>query len=216
MSRRKRPKDERPVFTTDRIPLPAPEAPTTERIDVSRELSSRRLGMWLFLASLGMLFAAALVGFLVVRLRAAEWPPPGSPELPAGLWLSTAILAVQSLVLVVAERAARSGANERLWRMLGGSLVLAVAFLGSQVANWMRMAATYDAAQQSLFTFGFYLLTVLHALHVVGGLVPLVLVVYRARGGRYTPDDYEGVHLVAMYWHFLALAWVAILAVLSF
>ncbi len=216
MSRRKKPKDERPVFTTERIPLPEPEAPTTERIDVSRELSSRRLGMWLFLASLAMLFAAAVVGFLVVRLRAAEWPPPGSPELPDGLWLSTAILLVLSLLMVAAERAARAGAGERLWRTLSGALALAVAFLGSQVANWMRMAASYDATQQSLFIFGFYVLTVLHALHVVGGLVPLVLVVVRARGGRYNSANTEGVHLVAMYWHFLFLTWIAIFAVLSF
>jgi heme/copper-type cytochrome/quinol oxidase subunit 3 len=46
--------------------------------------------MGLFLASLGVLFAAAIVGYLVVRLKAEHWPPPGMPRLPAGMWLATA------------------------------------------------------------------------------------------------------------------------------
>ena len=40
----------------------------------------RRFGMWLFLASLGMLFGGSLVGFIVIRSRAPEWPPAGSPD----------------------------------------------------------------------------------------------------------------------------------------
>src|SRR4029077_3778329 len=43
------------------------------------------LGMWIFLATLGVLFVAAIVGYLVVRLKATDWPPPGMPRLPAGL-----------------------------------------------------------------------------------------------------------------------------------
>ena len=48
--------------------------------------------MWIFLGALGMLFAAAIAGFLVVRLKAESWPPPGMPRLPRGLWVTTAIL----------------------------------------------------------------------------------------------------------------------------
>ena len=214
---RKRGKEPLPTFTTERIPVQTPATPTTERIDVAAKTTSYgRFGMWLFLASLGMLFAGCMVGYLVVRLRAPEWPPPGSPSLPPGLWLSTAVLGVLSVVLVLAQRAAREGRREILTRMLTASVLLAIAFLGAQVANWMRMAAADNLPQQSLFTFGFFILTFLHALHVVGGLVPLILVTLRARRHRYTAADNEGVHLMAMYWHFLALVWLAILAVLSF
>ena len=213
---RKKQKEPLPTFNTGRIPVKASAPPTTERIDVSKTSSHSRLGMWLFLASLGMLFAGSFVGYLVIRLRAPEWPPPGSPSLPSGLWLSTAVLVLLSVVLVLAQRAAREGRQEVLTRMLTASVVLAIAFLGSQVANWMRMAAADNLPQQSLFTFGFFVLTFLHALHVLGGLVPLILVTLRARRGRYTGADNEGVHLVAMYWHFLALVWLALLGVLSF
>jgi cytochrome c oxidase subunit 3 len=176
----------------------------------------RRLGMWLLLASLGMLFGASLVGFLVLRMRAEQWPPPGTPPLPSGLWVSTLLLIVLSLTLVLASRAARAGEGSVLNRMLGVSVLLAVAFLAAQVSNWIRMAAHSVLPDQSLFVWFFYLLTILHAAHVLFGLVPLVLVAVRARAGRYTSDEHENIHLVGMYWHFLLITWVAILIVLSF
>jgi len=174
----------------------------------------RRMGMWLLLASLGMLFGASLVGFLVLRVRAEQWPPPGTPPLPGGLWVSTGLLIVLSLALVMAARAARAGKTSALNRMLGVSVLLAVAFLAAQISNWMRMAAHSVLPDQSLFVWFFYLLTILHAAHVLFGLVPLVLVAVRARRGRYTADDHETIHLVGMYWHFLLVTWVAIMVVL--
>ena len=170
--------------------------------------------MWLLLASLGMLFGATLVGFLVLRMRADEWPPLGTPPLPGGLWVSTALLIVLSFVLVLAERGARAGRLPVLNRMLGVSVLFAAAFLAAQVSNWMRMAAGDVLPTQSLFVWFFYALTILHAAHVIFGLVPLVLVTVRARSGRYTADEFEGVHLVAMYWHFLLVTWIAIMVVL--
>lgn len=174
----------------------------------------RRLGMWLLLASLGMLFAASLVGFLVLRLRAEQWPPPGTPPLPGGLWASTGLLIVLSLALVMAERAARAGRLPGLNRMLGVSVLLTVAFLAAQISNWMRMASHSVLPDQSLFVWFFYLLTILHSAHVLFGLVPLVLVTFRARAGRYTADNHETIHLVGMYWHFLLVTWVAIMVVM--
>ncbi len=175
-----------------------------------------RLGTWLLIASLGMLFGAALVGYLVIRLRAPEWPPPGSPSLPGSVWISTALLAALSAVLILAERSVRQGREGALSRMLMVSDLLAVAFLASQVGCWMRMAADNVLPQQNLLVWGFYTLTFLHAVHVLAGLVPLILVTVRALRGRYTAADHDGVHFVAMYWHFLFVTWVAILIVLSF
>ena len=174
----------------------------------------RTMGMWLFIASLAMLFGASLVGYLVIRMRAPEWPPPGSPALPAGLWISSALLVLLSVLLAFAERSIRGGREEGLTRMLSAATLVSVAFLAAQVSNWMRMASDNVLPQQSLLVWGFYTLTFLHALHVLAGLVPLIVVTLRARRGRYTATDYEGVHLVALYWHFLAVAWVAILVVL--
>jgi heme/copper-type cytochrome/quinol oxidase subunit 3 len=171
--------------------------------------------MWLFLASLGMLFGGSLVGFLVIRLRADEWPPAGSPGLPAGFLVSTALLVVISTLLIAAERVIRSGDGSRLTALLSAASALGVAFVLSQVASWVRLVADSVLPQDNLFLFGVYVLSFLHVLHVVGGLVPLVWVSLRSRTGRYTPDDHDGVTLTGMYWHFLFVAWLGILAVLA-
>ena len=174
----------------------------------------RRMGMWLLLASLGMLFGACLVGYLVLRMRAEQWPPPGTPPLPGGLWISTGLLVVLSLALVLAGRAAREDRPSVLNQMLGVSVLLGVAFLAAQVSNWMRMAANSVLPNESLFVSFFYLLTILHAAHVLFGLIPLLLVTSRARAGRYRSENFESIHLVGMYWHFLLVTWVVIVVVL--
>lgn len=175
----------------------------------------RRFGMWLFLASLAMLFGGCLVGFIVIRSRAPEWPPAGSPALPPAFWLSTVLLAIVSGLLVLAERAAGSSRNARLTRLLTATSVLGIAFVLSQVSAWARLAAASELPQNSLYLFGVYVLSFLHVLHVIGGLIPLVWVTLRSKAGRYTATDHEAVIDVAMYWHFLGVVWLGILAVLA-
>jgi cytochrome c oxidase subunit III len=175
----------------------------------------RRLGMWLFLASLAMLFGGCLVGFIVIRLRAPEWPPAGSPGLPDAFWLSTLLLLIISLLLVAADRAVDAGRNAQLTRLLTAASALGVAFVLSQVSGWADLAAASRLPQNNLYLFGVYVLSFLHVLHVVGGLIPLIWVALRAKAGRYTATDHEGVTAVAMYWHFLGIVWLGILAVLA-
>ena len=134
--------------------------------------------------------------------------------MPGGLWISTALLVVLSFVLVLAGRAVREGRQPAFSRMLTISVLLALAFLVAQISNWMRMAAFSVLPDENLLVWFFYALTILHAAHVLFGLVPLVLVAVRARRGRYTADEHESVHLVGMYWHFLLVTWIAILTVL--
>ena len=200
---------------TDRMERDASKPLVTEPIQVGNRSSSvGAMGMWLLLASLGMLFGAALVGYLVIRMRAPEWPPPGSPGLPAGVWISTVLLAILSTLLVMAERGYRVGKGVESARLLMASVLVALAFLGSQTASWLRLVGDNAVLQESLLLWGFFTLTFLHAMHVLFGLIPLVFTTVRARMGRYTAENHEGVHLVAMYWHFLLVTWMAILVVL--
>jgi cytochrome c oxidase subunit 3 len=179
-----------------------------------RGATTRGLAMRLFLVSLGILFGACLIGYLVIRSRAEQWPPSGSPELPGGLWLSTAILVISSGLLMAAVSAARSGAASRLRGLLGAATVAGLAFLAVQVGNWVTIASAGYLPRQSLLTAGFIVLSFLHAAHVLGGLVPLAMTTLRAGSGRYT-DDPEPIELTASYWHFLGATWIAIFLVLS-
>lgn len=173
-------------------------------------------GMRLFLVSTGILFGSILIGFVCIRLLAVE--SPQLPPLPWGLWVSTLLLLGSSATMQAAVIGARRGDRGRLQVFLTATTLLGFAFLAVQAVCWILwlepMRASLGQAEQVFLLTGFYTLTGLHALHVVGGLVPLVVITARARTGRYSPQFHPGVIYTAMYWHFLGGVWVATYATL--
>jgi len=167
------------------------------------------LGMALFLVALSVLFVGSLVAVIVVRLRAGQWPPVGAPAVPRLLWLSTALLVGCSLTVHTAVRAIRSGDRGRLLRWLGATAVLALAFLVSQSLAWLSF---YDPASfgDNLYAFTFFMLTGLHAAHVLGGLGALAAGLFLAWRGKFSWAHYGGVRHIATYWHFLDAVWLVL------
>ncbi len=168
----------------------------------------------LVLASVTMAFGVAVALYLYTWAAAPHWPPPGAPRLPPGLWLSTALLIASGGTMVVALRAARNGRWRRLRRAIAATLVLGVGFLVTQTLNWGVAVAAHMPPGASLYAATFYVLTGLHAAHVLGGLVPLTLVTARAWRGLYSPAHHIGVKWMAMYWHFLGIVWIVLYGVL--
>lgn len=176
--------------------------------DLESQTSAGVMGMALFIASLSVLFAASMVGYLVVRIRADAWPPPGMPRLPAGLWLSTLILLASSVTMHWALRGAKSNCRKSLKAGISITALLGLAFLISQTINWWALVSAELTASVNLYGFTFFILTGLHAIHVIGGLIPMGVVTRRAFLGRYSSTNYAGVLYCAMYWHFLDVVWV--------
>jgi cytochrome c oxidase subunit 3 len=170
--------------------------------------------MWIFLAALAVLFAAAIVGYLIVRLKAASWPPPGMPRLPAGLGLATLILVSASVAVHLAHRAIRVGELALASRRLAITLALVCAFLAVQLTNWWALIRLHTTAASNLYAFTFFMLTGLHAAHVVGGIGLLAVVWSRARRSRYGSGHHPGITYAAMYVHFLDAVWLVLYGVM--
>ena len=171
------------------------------------------LGMAWFLVSLGVLFAASIVAYAVVRGRADSWRAPGE-SLPPGLWIATVLLVATTVAAHRGLAAIRRGDRRRLARVLSVALLLACGFLAAQVWNWIELYDSGALYGPNLYGFTFLMLTGLHALHVVGGLVLLRFVIHRARHGAYSWAHYPGVRHCTVYWHFLDAVWLVLLAVL--
>ncbi len=171
-----------------------------------------RLGMALFLAALAMLFLAALVGYVLVRLRADDAIPV---RLPAVFWWSTATLVASGLALVAAVRAAARERGRRLRLALLASAALAAAFVALQVPGMAQLLEEHRAASGDRPSHQGLVLSIvfLHAMHVLGGLVPLGVVVARGLAGRYDHERHLPIRLLATYWHFLEAVWLVTLAV---
>jgi cytochrome c oxidase subunit 3 len=191
--------------------------------DRAARFGAGRHGTWLFLVSLAMLFGASLIGFLILRLQiGAQWPAD-LPALPSWLWLSTALLVISSGTIQWAVRAASRDPGAPLRRALVATLILGVAFLVLQVVAWVAwiepVRDRWSISEEYRFALtSFYVLTGLHALHVIGGLVPMAIVTQRALAGRYVEQAAAGafhgagVRYCAMYWHFLDGVWIVLFA----
>ena len=97
---------------------------------------------------------------------------------------------------------------------MGATLALAGVFLAMQALAWTELWRAHATIESGLYAWTFYVLTGLHAAHVLGGLPPMVVTFRRALQGRYTADDHAGVVLCAMYWHALDVIWLLLYATL--
>jgi len=167
------------------------------------------MGIALFLISLSMLFIGSLVAVVLVRASADQWPPANAPALPHLLWLSTALLLGCSAAIHSALAAIRRGDRQGLERRLMGTAGLATLFLACQAVGWFQF---YDAAvfESHLYGFSFYVLTGLHAAHVIGGIVALVVVLVMTYRGSYSRAHHTGIRNTAIYWHFLDAVWLVL------
>jgi cytochrome c oxidase subunit 3 len=192
-----------------------PEEPTGGS-RISR-MSTPQLGLVVLFVSMTVLFGASLVAYLITRAQNPVWRTPEMPRLPLGLLLSTVILVALSVFMHRAERAARANRHEGLLRELQLAFVSGAAFLVCQSANWKTMIpALHGADPFARYAFTFYWLTALHAAHVVGGFIPLGIVLARARRRHYSSSRYEGVRLCKQYWDYLGVVWLVLLGTLYF
>jgi cytochrome c oxidase subunit 3 len=172
--------------------------------------------MYMLVLSLSMLFAGAMAAYLLIRSTHQPWPPPGFPSLPRTLWLSTLAIVLSSLTIHRAVKAVDRDDPPALNRALVFTLGLGVTFLALQMLAWWQIVRQLDpAAGVSQYLKLFYVLSGLHAVHVLGGLGPLAVVTGRALAGRYGCGRSGGVHYSAIYWHFLGAVWCMVFLVVS-
>ena len=147
-----------------------------------------------FLATVVMLFAG-FTSALLIRRTGADW---ARLELPPLAYANTAVLLLASVAIEFARRT-----HERRWSFL--TFALGLVFLGGQVALWSALSgadAFVTARPQGAFLF---LLSLVHGLHLLGGLGALAWLLVRGSAPR----------LAAVYWHFLGLVWLYVLVLLQ-
>jgi cytochrome c oxidase subunit 3 len=167
--------------------------------------SAAAIAVWLLVGSVTVLFAA-VTSALLARRAEADWRVG---PLPAVLWLSTAVLLASSAAVEWARRAGRPAQTARVRRGFGAGLILGLAFLGLQVTAWRQLAAMGIFLASNPHSSYFYLLTGLHGLHIVGGLAGLAFAAGRAGQGAVAAAD-----PAAVFWHFLTVLWLYLLAIL--
>jgi cytochrome c oxidase subunit 3 len=175
-------------------------------------LPTAKIGLGVFLAVVGSLFALFLSAYLM-RMSLADWRPVPKPTV---LWFSTGVLILASVALQWAKDAAQRGEIERVRTGLAAAGVATFAFLAGQLLGWRQLSATGHLLASNPASTFFYLITALHGLHLLGGLVAWGRTSLRAWRGA--PDDAVklSVELCSMYWDFLLLVWLVLFFLLFF
>lgn len=172
---------------------------------------TKKLVMWLFIISDAMTFAACLMAYGFLRNATANWPHPFqfSPTVQNAM-VMTFVLITSSLTMLIAVRAAQNGNKASAFNWILVTAAGGILFAVLHIREWLGMiheGATMFHNPWGTATFGasFYSITGLHLLHVTGGIVALIVVGLRYKGGRYNSDDVE---ILGLYWHFVDLVWM--------
>jgi cytochrome c oxidase subunit 3 len=182
-----------------------------EDIDESAFPSAAPTGLRVYFAVATVLFGLIAIAYLM-RMgvghpgEGLDWRPmPKSPL----LWMNTAILVLSSLTFQWTRVAARRGQTDRMVIGLLTAGFFSFAFLVGQLIVWRGLAdAGYFATTNPANAF-FYLITMLHGLHLLGGLVAWSRTTTDLWDGAEPAEVSLSINLCAIYWHFLLVVWLA-------
>jgi cytochrome c oxidase subunit 3 len=174
-------------------------------------LPSATLGLRIFLVVASVLFTMLVVAY-ADRMVVANWRPLAEPWL---LWPNTALLILSSVAFHWAVVKARRGQLEGVKSGLICAGIFSFAFLAGQILAWLQLIALgYFASTNPAIGF-FYMITMLHGLHLLGGLVVWTWITRKVWSGNYEVEQVSlNVQLCAVYWHFLLVVWVILFALL--
>ena len=189
---------------------------------LEQQRETAELGMWIFLGTELMLFGGLFTGYTVYRTTYAPGFAQGSHMLDLTYAVpNTAILILSSLTMALAVDNARLGRRPRLVWLLVVTAALGALFLGVKAAEYAKhfqdgmvpglawtYAGPYPEAVQ-LFFVTYFLMTGLHALHLIIGIVVVGITAIFARRDSSAP-----VEMVGLYWHFIDVIWTFLFALL--
>jgi cytochrome c oxidase subunit 3 len=167
-----------------------------------------RIGMWVALASIAMLFTSLSSAYVVRAGGASDWV---AITMPRVLLLSTAIILASSVTLELARRNLKAASVEGHGRWLLITMLLGLGFLVSQLFAWRQLTKQGVYVASNPHSSFFYLLTATHAVHLIGGLLALVFVWTRSRLVKkveVSARRQAATDAVTIYWHFMDALWI--------
>ena len=172
----------------------------------------RKVMMWWFIITDGLLFAGFLASYGYARIVALSWPNQSDVFSLPYIAAMTFVLISSSATMASAVRASRDGDRAAALRFVALTALGGAVFLGMQAYEWGHLIGegarlTANPWGDAAFGAYFFLLTGFHGSHVLTGVIVLATTAIRLAKGLTTPD---GVEMAGLYWHFVDLVWVFI------
>jgi heme/copper-type cytochrome/quinol oxidase subunit 3 len=177
----------------------------------STGLDSRKISMWVFLASDCMFFGSLISAYMVSKNRSVTGPYPEELINIPFTSVSSFVLLMSSLAMVLALAGIQRGNVRlfRIWTVATG--VLGLIFLGGQIYEFYEFNHEGLSLSQNLFGSSFFTLTGFHGTHVAIGVIMLFsLFLASFKPGLVTKQNSLNVEIVGLYWHFVDIVWIVI------
>jgi cytochrome c oxidase subunit III len=185
--------------------------------DDAIEPNKFRVGMWVAMASILMLFVSLTSAYVLRQSKGLsdrhDWFPL---QMPRVLWLTTGVLLVSSITIEMARRALRRSRYGWFRLLTCLTTLLGLGFLAGQLRAWLVLTNQGVYVYSHPHSSFFYILTSLHALHLFGGIIALVIVTVAALRMRITRSKRNAVDVTVLYWHFMDVLWVYLFVLLFF
>ena len=172
--------------------------------------SSKVIALTTLLAVVTSFFGLLLSAYSL-RMAIGDWYPLTEPQ---ALWINTALLALASVAFHWTRNAAIKGQTSRLKPGLLVTGLLTAAFLGGQLIVWKQLNASGQFITSNPANAFFFLLTGMHALHILGGMYVWARATIRVFGGSGAEAVKESIELCTVYWHYLLLIWFVLFGLL--
>lgn len=180
------------------------------RFSGSTHAADKRVALKVFLGVVSVLFILLIVAY-AGRMGYEDWRP--APEIKL-LWVNTAALLLGSLSLELARYSVKRVKINLLYISLFGAGLFTLFFLYGQYQAWLQLASmTYFKVNNPAIAF-FYLITSLHGMHLIGGLIVWGGILIRMMGKFDAQNIQQSIELCALYWHFLFLVWLILFGLL--
>ena len=185
-------------------------APVGHHLPTSTGLDSRKLLMWLFLASDCMFFGSLIGTFMTYKGRSLIPPSPHEVFDIPYTSVSAFVLLMSSLTMVLALSAIQRGDQRRLRVWLLTTALLGSVFIGGQVYEFTTFVRKGLTIHTNVFGSTFFVLTGFHGTHVFVGVLMLMSLFSLSLKGKLPQEKSQTVELVGLYWHFVDIIWILI------
>ena len=177
------------------------------------ENNAKKQLLWIGMGSI-LMFFGGLTSAYIVRKPEGNWMEFILPEY---FTFSTVIIVLSSILLFFVKGQLRK--NNSAFQLVLSVLLLGLLFTFFQFKGWQQLIAqgVYLTGEGSNASGSFlYVLTLAHLVHLFGGLIALLYVTIQSKKKVFTIENSLAIDLTSLYWHFLALLWLFVFALLNF
>jgi heme/copper-type cytochrome/quinol oxidase subunit 3 len=168
-------------------------------------IPSRKFTMWLFIISDAVTFGAFLFAYGYLRVATPNWQRPFETGSVINVIIMTVVLVTSSLTMLGAVDAAKLGDKVKAMRFLYSTMALGAIFAALHIREWFQLFVKGITLSSGLFGQTFFMITGLHLLHVISGIIAMLVIARGYSRSTLTPSHVE---TTGLYWHFVDLVWM--------